>query len=225
MLGKNLNNLCKTIKGLKMDDYCVSLGWKLKLMDKHRISILMVETMDGTPVFGKASETMQVDISDILKLKVDPSLDYTVDIEDGSYILDGKTKEYRFDLIESMESPNHKIPDCPNERVDNFDIDAFKDFMKSVKSYADHIGIVNDTKGHLRAVATEIGSEFRAMVGTMHTGEPVSSKYPVDVLAGMVSMMIKDTTLSFNTDYPAMFEWTDGVFAYKYIIAPRIECN
>ena len=223
MLGKNLNNLCKTIKELGTMDNCVPLDGKLKLVSKDHVCMLLVETKDGSPVFGRAAEKM-VDISNILKMKVDPSLDYTVDVANGCYILDGKTKDYRFDLIEPEDS-GVKVPELNTPTVDNFDIDAFKDFMKSVKSYADYIEIRNDENGHLRAVATDSEAEFRAMVGSMVTGTDVSAKYPVDSLAGMVSMMVKDTTLSFDTDYPAMFEWADGWYSYRFIIAPKIDCS
>ena len=221
MKGKILNNLCKTIR--EVTDF-VPMTAKLKLIDAARVCILQVETLDGSPVFGVESGD-GLDVSTILKMKVDDSTEYTPTIRDGNYVLGAEDREYTFlPLVDTFNEP--KVPAIDPPAMSEFDVKKFADFIKVAKSYTDHIELRVLDDGTLQAMSQNgIEAEYKVKVGRGDASLPTRSRYPVDYLAKMVPHMTKGAVLHLESDYPCIITWEDGTYRYTYLLAPRIEAE
>lgn len=219
MKGKILNNLCKTIR--EVTDF-VPMTAKLKLIDAAHVCILQVETLDGSPVFGVESGD-GLDVSTILKMKVDDSTEYMPTIRDRNYVLGSEDREYTFiPLEDTFNEP--KVPAIDPPAMSEFDVKKFADFIKVAKSYTDHIELRVLDDGTLQAMAQNgIEAEYKVKVGRGEPHSRVCSHYPVDYLAKMVPHMTKDTVLHLESDFPCIITWDDGTYRYTYLLAPRVE--
>ena len=223
MKGKILNNLCKTIR--EVTDF-VPMTAKLKLIDAARVCILQVETLDGSPVFGVESGH-ELDVAEILKMKVDDSTEYTPTIRDEAwYVLGAEDREYTFAMLENTDK-DPKVPEIDPPAMSEFDVKRFADFVKVAKTYTDHIEVRVMDDGTLQAMAQNggdgLGAVYKVKVGRGVASQPMDSRYPVDYLAKMVPHMTKNTVLRFDSDFPCIITWDDGTYRYTYLLAPRIE--
>ena len=215
MKGKILNNLCKTIR--EVTDF-VPMTAKLKLIDAAHVCILQVETLDGSPMFGVETE-YGLDVSEILKMKVDDSTEYTPTIRDRNYVLGAEDREYTFAMVENTDK-DPKVPDIDPPAMSEFDVKKF------AKTYADFIEVRVLDDGTLQAMAKNgdgLGAVYKVKVGRGEAHQPMDSHYPVDYLAKMVPHMTKGTVLRFDSDFPCIITWDDGTYRYTYLLAPRIE--
>lgn len=227
MKGIQINNLVKTIDkfGVKV----VPMKKTLKLVDDAHISMLTVERLGGMPVFGVEQATRSIKIKDIMKMNIDRSIEYETIYDENdtkaTFRLESEKKSYEFN-VDVWDEHEPTVPIIDNEVMDHFDIEAFEDFIKSAKNLSDFIEIRNSNDGMIRASVETKDSRFKALVGanTPKTRNEIESKYAVDYFTNLVPLMGKDTVLTFDTDYPCKFTWTDGYYRYNYLLAPRIEC-
>lgn len=218
MKGKILNNLCKTIREVTDS---APMTEKLKIIDAAHVCILQVETLDGSPVFGVESG-YELDMSEIMKMKVDDGTEYTPAIRDGDYVLGADDREYTFATLENS-GKNPKVPDIDPPAMLEFDIKKFADFIKVAKSYTDYIEVRVLEDGTLQAKAQHgANAEYKVKVGRGEAHQPMDSRYPVDYLAKMVPHMTKGTVLRFDSDFPCIITWDDGAYRYTYLLAPRV---
>lgn len=219
MNGEQINDLCKVLT--IFDNKAIHMTDTLKVIDDLHVMLIVVESLDGTPVFGIADEKVTIDVKKMLKMKIGAKEELTPTFESGKYIISNEDVEYQFKIEEAV----NRLPVVP--KLDNLNYieverKALKTFINQASDISDFIKLSTDN-GELHGYCSSSDVKLKRKLGTCDGDLNVFSMYPTDYMKKWVKVAGTTVTIGLDTEYPMTAEWSDKYYKYKVILAPRIE--
>ena len=216
MKGKELNNLVKTIDTLKID--AVPLSNELMIVDSAHVSMMVIRRVDRLPVFGVESERV-IHLKNLLKLP--DSEEFDVRVENGRFVLSNDDHVYSFNLVDEPYN-QAKVPKMGNLHEVTVPAKRIQDAVKIIDGVNEHCVI--DSDGHIVCM----GAVTDAKIVWSRIGkcdEPFSVMFHFDYVKRISKVLVGDVKMELESDYPTVWTWCDGSYEYRYLLAPRIECE
>ena len=218
--GSRLNLICKAVS---IYDSTVALYDGVSVADPAHVSIIQITSVDGGPIFGVVDNERCIEPEKLLRLKVEDSIKFDVDVKDGMLRLTSADGDIRYGLV-APENPrrNAKL-DVELDGVGYVRIKDFLDVVKQADGIDDHFTLKAEEGGVYIEADDGFGSVIRKRIIRGYEGDPMSAMYPTDPILKFLKFAKGETLISFRDKYPISFAFVmDGLF-FRIYVAPRVE--
>lgn len=219
MIGEQINNLCKVLS--IADNDTIHMVNDLRVINPEHTMMVLVENLDGTPVFGVADELVTIDTKRILKTKIGAKEELTPAFEGGKYILSNEDVEYQFVLEEAA----NELPIVPNLGALNYievEKKVLETFITQSSDINDHIKLITEN-GELHGCCESSDVKLNRKLAKCDSAIQTVSAYSLDYMKKWVKVAGSTVTLGLETDHPMTAEWSDKYYKYKVLLAPWVE--
>lgn len=234
MIGKEINNLAKTLRAFDSTD--IPMVSDISIINNDHVMALFVERADYTPILGIECENLGIECENVgipvKDFKLIDKDDYTITFDDNklSFVSDTTnlvvpTVEFTYAPVKLIQMEHDCILNVPIKELSA----AIKEIAQIVKmnKYLGNYAYIDYFDGNL-TISTSDRSTYRKILDCLCYSEPtrtIHAVYDINYLKKIISCIPAKTNvvMAFSSDCPIRIAWDTKEYRYGTVIAPVIQ--
>ena len=226
MIGKEINNLAKTLRAF--DSIDIPMVSDISILNNDHVMALFVERVDYNPILGIECD-VGIPVKDFKLIDKD---DYTITFDDNKLSFVSDTTNLVVPTVKSTYAPINLV-NMEHDCILNVPIKelsaAIKEIAQIVKmnKYLGNYAYIDYLDGNL-TISTSDRSTYHKKLDCscyMERTRTIHAVYDIAYLKKVISCIPAKTnvTMAFSCDCPIRITWNTNEYRYGVVIAPVIE--